>query len=77
MIDVVYTYVYFYSAYVDRLVMPKLVIHAGGDEFFLPDDSYYFWDALQGEKYIRYVFLFICYETNGLVQEDNQHQMTK
>ncbi|KAL5496935.1 hypothetical protein EMCRGX_G013313 [Ephydatia muelleri] len=40
-------------SYVDRLVMPKLIIHTGGDEFFLPDDSYYFWDALQGDKYIR------------------------
>jgi PhoPQ-activated pathogenicity-related protein len=40
-------------AYIDRLTMPKLIIGAGGDEFFQNDDSYYFWSALKGEKYIR------------------------
>ena len=33
--------------------MPKFVVSTGGDEFFLPDDSYYYWDDLQGEKYTR------------------------
>ncbi len=39
----------------DQLVvaMPKMVISSGGDEFFLPDDSQYFWNDLQGEKYRR------------------------
>jgi PhoPQ-activated pathogenicity-related protein len=40
-------------SYIDRLTMPKLMICAGGDEFFQNDDSYYYWDDLQGEKYIR------------------------
>jgi PhoPQ-activated pathogenicity-related protein len=40
-------------AYIDRLTMPKLMICTGGDEFFQNDDSYYYWDQLQGEKYIR------------------------
>lgn len=35
--------------------MPKLIITTGGDEFFLPDDSYYFWDSLLGEKHLRLV----------------------
>ena len=38
-----------------RLTMPKLLINATGDEFFLPDSSRFYWDDLQGEKYLRYV----------------------
>jgi PhoPQ-activated pathogenicity-related protein len=30
--------------------MPKLVINAGGDEFFLPDDTRYWWDEMSDEK---------------------------
>ena len=41
------------AVYINRLTMPKMLISAGGDEFFLPDDSYYFWDNLLGEKYTR------------------------
>eukprot|EP01121_Diplochlamys_sp_Union-15-3_P013406 TRINITY_DN4155_c0_g3_i1.p1 TRINITY_DN4155_c0_g3~~TRINITY_DN4155_c0_g3_i1.p1 ORF type:complete len:439 (-),score=70.92 TRINITY_DN4155_c0_g3_i1:205-1521(-) len=33
--------------------MPKYVICATGDEFFAPDSPDYFWDQLQGEKYLR------------------------
>lgn len=40
-------------AYLDRLTMPKLLVTTSGDEFFLPDDSYYFWNDLKGEKFIR------------------------
>jgi len=36
--------------YKDRLTMPKMVINAGGDEFFLPDDHRFWWDEMQGEK---------------------------
>ena len=43
-----------YLAYVSRLTMPKLLITTGGDEFFLPDDSYNFWDSLRGEKHLRF-----------------------
>jgi PhoPQ-activated pathogenicity-related protein len=43
------------SAYVDRLTMPKYIICSGGDEFFLPDDSHYYWDTLLGEKFIRII----------------------
>ena len=43
---------YFYR---HRLTMPKLIINAAGDQFFLPDSSKYYWDDLRGEKYLRYV----------------------
>ncbi|KAJ8263778.1 hypothetical protein GJAV_G00141190 [Gymnothorax javanicus] len=32
---------------------PKLIISTGGDEFFLPDDSHYYYDQLEGEKHLR------------------------
>jgi len=42
-------------SYRDRLTMPKLVINATGDQFFLPDSSQFYWDGLTGPKYLRYV----------------------
>ncbi len=42
-------------SYRDRLTMPKLMINASGDEFFLPDSSQFYFDGLKGEKYLRYV----------------------
>ncbi len=41
--------------YRDRLTMPKLMINAAGDQFFLPDSSQFYWKDLPGPKYIRYV----------------------
>ena len=35
--------------------MHKLILNAAGDQFFLPDSSKFYWDDLQGEKYIRYI----------------------
>ena len=43
------------AAYIDRMKMPKLVLNAGGDEFFLPDNNYYFWNDLLAPKYLRYI----------------------
>ena len=43
---------YFYR---HRLTMPKLVLNATGDQFFLPDSSRFYWDDLRGESYLRYV----------------------
>ncbi|PVD24306.1 hypothetical protein C0Q70_14778 [Pomacea canaliculata] len=43
------------AAYKDRLTMPKYIITAGGDEFFLPDNSYYYLDQMLGETYLRTV----------------------
>ena len=42
-------------SYRDRLTMPKLIINATGDQFFLPDSWQFYWDGLQGEKHLRYV----------------------
>ena len=41
--------------YRHRLTMPKFVLNAAGDQFFLPDSSAFYWNQLRGEKYLRYV----------------------
>lgn len=43
---------YFYR---DRLTMPKFIMNASGDQFFLPDSSQFYFDELPGDKYLRYV----------------------
>ena len=35
--------------------MPKYLINAAGDEFFLPDNSQFYYPGLQEEKRLRYV----------------------
>ncbi len=42
-------------SYRDRLTMPKLIMNAAGDQFFLPDSSQFYFDQLTGPKYLRYV----------------------
>jgi PhoPQ-activated pathogenicity-related protein len=42
-------------AYRHRLGLPKFVINSAGDQYFLPDSSRFYFDALIGEKYLRYV----------------------
>lgn len=42
-------------SYRDRLTMPKLIINAAGDQYFLPDSSQFYFDDLRGEKHLRYV----------------------
>ena len=39
--------------YRDRLTMAKVVVSSTLDEFFQPDDSYYFWDDLPEPKHFR------------------------
>lgn len=41
--------------YRDRLTLPKFMVNASGDEFFLPDNSQFYYRELKGEKHIRYV----------------------
>ena len=42
-------------SYRSRLDMPKMIINASGDQFFLPDSWKFYWKDLIGEKHIRYV----------------------
>jgi PhoPQ-activated pathogenicity-related protein len=42
-------------AYRSRLSLPKFVVNSAGDQYFLPDSSRFYFDALIGEKYLRYV----------------------
>jgi PhoPQ-activated pathogenicity-related protein len=41
--------------YRDRLTMPKFIVNATGDQFFLPDSWQFYFDALPGTNYLRYV----------------------
>jgi PhoPQ-activated pathogenicity-related protein len=41
--------------YRDRLTMPKYMVNSTGDQFFLPDSWKFYFEALRGEKYLRYV----------------------
>ena len=35
--------------------MPKMILNATGDQFFLPDSWQFYWSDLVGEKHLRYV----------------------
>lgn len=51
-------------SYRDRLTMPKFIMNASQDQFFLPDSSQFYFDRLQGEKQLRYV-------------QNNDHSLTR
>lgn len=40
--------------YRDRLTIPKYIVNAAGDQFFLPDSSQFYFNDLIGEKHLRY-----------------------
>ena len=42
-------------SYRHRLVVPKLIVNATGDQFFTPDSSQFYFDGLVGEKHLRYI----------------------
>jgi PhoPQ-activated pathogenicity-related protein len=42
-------------SYRDRFTMPKYIVNASGDQYFLPDSSEFYFNDLPGEKYLRYV----------------------
>ncbi len=41
--------------YRERLTLPKFLINASGDQFFLPDSAQFYFKDLPGVKYLRYV----------------------
>jgi PhoPQ-activated pathogenicity-related protein len=41
--------------YKNRLTLPKFMIYASGDEFFVPDSWQFYYDDLPGPKWIRYI----------------------
>lgn len=42
-------------SFLNQLTIPKFIINAAGDQFFLPDSWQFYWDDLKGEKHIRYI----------------------
>lgn len=42
-------------SYKDSLDMPKYIMNAASDEFFLPDSWQFYWEDLPSPKYLRYV----------------------
>jgi PhoPQ-activated pathogenicity-related protein len=42
-------------SYRARYTMPKYIVNATGDQFFVLDSSQFYYDDLPGEKYLRYV----------------------
>ena len=41
--------------YRERLTLPKFMINASGDQFFVPDSAQFYFKDLPGVKYLRYV----------------------
>ena len=48
---------YVCAAYRDRLLIPKMQTTTAGDEMFILDNSFFYWDLLSGTKFLRYAFL--------------------
>jgi PhoPQ-activated pathogenicity-related protein len=42
-------------SYLPRYTMPKLLLNASGDEFFVPDSSQFYYGNLPPKKYLRYI----------------------
>jgi len=55
----------------DQLTLPKFLINATGDEFFVTDSWQFYWDDLQGEKYLQY----IPNANHGLENHEGEYNM--
>ncbi len=44
---------YLHTPYRTRLAVPKYIVNASGDDFFLPDNTQFFYNALPGSKALR------------------------
>ena len=42
-------------SFTDQLLIPKFLINATGDEFFVTDSWRFYWESLIGNKYLQYV----------------------
>ncbi|MBV8122389.1 MAG: PhoPQ-activated pathogenicity-related family protein [Alphaproteobacteria bacterium] len=42
-------------SYRERLTMPKFIVNAAGDQYFLPDSSQFYFAGLKGDNYLRYL----------------------
>ncbi len=42
-------------SFTDQLDLPKFLINATGDEFFVTDSWQFYWNDLKGEKYLQYI----------------------
>lgn len=57
--------------YLSELAIPKFVVNATGDEFFLLDSSQFYWNEMPTPKYLRYV----ANADHGLSQSDALHSV--
>ena len=46
---------YLHTPYRKRLAVPKYIVNASGDDFFLTDNTQFFYQALPGSKALRMV----------------------
>lgn len=44
---------YLDDAQAERLAIPKYIVNAGGDDFFVPDNTQFYFDELPGKKMLR------------------------
>ncbi len=42
-------------SFIDRITVPKLMVNATADEFFVTDSWQFYWDDLKGPSYLQYV----------------------
>ena len=42
-------------SFVDRITIPKLIVNATADEFFVTDSWQFYWDDLRGPSYLQYI----------------------
>ncbi len=59
-------------SYREQLTLPKFIINATSDEFFVTDSWQFYWDDLLGEKYLQYLpntghGLYGTYKTGSLI----------
>ena len=55
----------------EQLTLPKFLINATGDEFFVTDSWQFYWDEPRGEKYLQY----IPNANHGLRSNDGEYNM--